>query len=642
MNLPKEFSGIIKLSKKGGFVPFPEGKTRDEEVHILPEDTGLAWSGDTVRVTVTGGTSELGKPLAKVAEIIARGREYFVGTLVEENGEITFLPDNERLPRFNVTAGAGVTLKPEYKALVHFLKWESREVAPEGEVEKLLGPVGEHETEIQSIIAGHAIVADFPPAVEKDAEKIKANFAADLAEEVKKRRDFRTTLTFTIDPHDAKDFDDALSFKDLGGDKYEVGVHIADVSHYVKEGSALEEEARKRATSIYLVDRTIPMLPEVLSNDVCSLVPHQDRLTFGAVFTLNKEGKILDEWFGRTVIHSAHRFTYEGAQESLDGKSDIYAAELKILNTIAYALRKEKLAAGAIVFEDSEIKFELDATGKPIRVIQKVRTDSHFMIEDFMLLANRRVAEFASKYNNHAANSFVYRTHDWPSMEKLNRLAAFLKPLGYNLPLHKEKLSPHDLNELLKAAASKDEGHIINRAAVRAMAKATYSGDNIGHWGLAFDHYTHFTSPIRRWPDVLVHRLLAIFLNKGKPSNQLLESIKEDMVHSSAKEVEAADAERESIRYKQVEYMSAHLGEVYDGIISGAADFGIFVEELTTKAEGLVPVREIGDDFYEYDEATISLVGRRTKRRFRLGDKIKIRIKAADPARRRLDLELVK
>lgn len=642
MTPPKEFTGIIKLSKKGGFVPFPEGKTREEEVHILPEDTGLAFSGDTVKVLLTGGNSELNKPLAKVAEIVSRAHEYFVGTLVKEGEGIIFQPDNERLPLFEVTAGPSVTLKPEYKALVKFIEWPAREAKVKGEVEKLLGPVGEHETEMQSIIAGHGIVYDFPEKVEAEAKKIKANFEADLAEAVKVRRDFRQTLTFTIDPHDAKDFDDAISFKDLGGDKYEVGVHIADVSHYVKEGSALEEEARKRATSIYLVDRTIPMLPEVLSNDVCSLVPHQDRLTFGAVFTLNKEGKILDEWFGRTVIYSDQRFSYEEAQASIEGKSDKHAKELQILNTIAHALRKEKLAAGAIVFEDSEIKFELDAKGKPIRVIQKIRTDSHFMIEDFMLLANRRVAEFASKYTNHQNNSFVYRVHDWPNIEKLGRLAAFLKPLGYTLPLHKDKLDPGDLNELLESAASRAEGHIVNRAAVRAMAKASYSANNIGHWGLAFTYYTHFTSPIRRWPDVMVHRLLAIFLNHEKPTPVMIDSINKDMLHSSVKEVEAADAERESIKYKQVEYMSAHIGEEYEGIISGVAEFGLFIEELTTKAEGLVPVREIGDDFYEYDEVTISLVGRKNKKRFRLGDKLRVRVRAADPARRRLDFELVK
>ncbi|MDO8183891.1 MAG: RNB domain-containing ribonuclease, partial [bacterium] len=414
----------------------------------------------------------------------------------------------------------------------------------------------------------------------------------------------------------------------------------ADVSHYVRPGSALDDEARRRATSIYLVDRTIPMLPEVLSNDVCSLVPHEERLTFGAVFTLNQASEIVNEWFGRTIIKSDHRFSYEEAQASLDGKSDKYATELKNLNELAYKLREQKVDAGAITFDDTEVKFILDAKGKPVEVVQKVRTDSHLLIEDFMLLANKRVAEFASKYNEHQPHTFIYRVHDWPNIEKLGNLANFLKPLGYELSLAKDRLHSSDLNQLLATAAERAESHIVNRAAIRAMAKAVYSTENIGHWGLAFLYYTHFTSPIRRWPDVLVHRLLTIFLTKKKPTLAMLKSVSEDVISASAREGEAAEAERESIKYKQVEYMSAHIGEQYEGIISGAAEFGLFVEELSTKAEGLVPVRDL-DDYYDYDEKTISLIGRKTKKRYRLGDKIKIKIKAADPARRRLDFSLV-
>ena len=637
MSKSKTIEGVIKIVRKGGFLPLPDEPKN--ELYIPTDYTWPAFSGDTVEVTLTGDKTPEGKPIAKVTKVIERGESRLVGTIIKEANDFFLQPNNERLPRFKLLASP---LKPkvEYKALAIFKDWTKKDEAPTATLEAILGPVGEHEAEMQSIIAGHGIVYDFPPAVEAEAAEIKKNFIDNVAAEAKVRRDCRETLTFTIDPVDAKDFDDAISFKDLGNNTYEVGVHIADVSHYVRPGMALDAEARRRATSIYLVDRTIPMLPEVLSNDVCSLVPHEERLTFAAIFTLNDQAEIVDEWFGRTIIKSDHRFSYEAAQEVLDGKSDIYKKELTTLNKLAYKLREQKMNAGAITFDDTEVKFILDAKGKPIEIVQKVRTDSHLLIEDLMLLANRRVAEFASKYNEDQPHTFIYRVHDWPNIEKLGNLANFLKPLGYELSLAKDRLHSSDLNALLAAAAERAESHIINRAAVRAMAKAVYSTENIGHWGLAFSYYTHFTSPIRRWPDVLVHRLLAIFLAHKKPTEAMLKSISEDVVNSSAREAEAAEAERESIKYKQVEYMSAHLGEEYNGIISGVAEFGIFVEELSTKSEGLISVRDL-DDYYDYDEKTISLVGRKTKKRYRLGDKIKIKIKAADPARRRLDFSLV-
>lgn len=634
-------TGLIKIVRKGGFIPLPNDPKN--EVFIPTDHTWPAFSGDTVEVTLTGDKTPEGKPIAKVIKVIERGQTRLVGTVVKEGNDFFLNPNNERLPRFQLVI---TNLKPkaDYKALANFKNWENKNELPLAELEALLGPVGEHEAEMQAIIAGHGIVYDFPPLVEAEAAQIKKEFAANLAAEAKVRRDFRNILTFTIDPADAKDFDDALSIREVKNEKgeveWEVGVHIADVSHYVRPGSALDDEARRRATSIYLVDRTIPMLPEVLSNDVCSLVPHEERLTFGAVFTLNQASEIVNEWFGRTIIKSDHRFSYEEAQASLDGKSDKYATELKNLNELAYKLREQKVDAGAITFDDTEVKFILDAKGKPVEVVQKVRTDSHLLIEDFMLLANKRVAEFASKYNEHQPHTFIYRVHDWPNIEKLGNLANFLKPLGYELSLAKDRLHSSDLNQLLATAAERAESHIVNRAAIRAMAKAVYSTENIGHWGLAFLYYTHFTSPIRRWPDVLVHRLLTIFLTKKKPTLAMLKSVSEDVISASAREGEAAEAERESIKYKQVEYMSAHIGEQYEGIISGAAEFGLFVEELSTKAEGLVPVRDL-DDYYDYDEKTISLIGRKTKKRYRLGDKIKIKIKAADPARRRLDFSLV-
>ncbi len=637
MDKPKILEGVIKIVRKGGFLSLPDQPKN--ELYIPTDYTWPAMSGDTVEVEVTNDKTPEGKTIAKVIKVIARGETHLVGTIIKEGDNFLLSPNNERLPQFRLLDSP---IKPQvdYRALATFKNWTSKEVLPEATLQAILGPVGEHEAEMQAIIAGHGIVYDFPPAVEAEATEIKKGFLANVAEEAKVRRDFREILTFTIDPADAKDFDDAISFRTLPDGNHEVGVHIADVSHYVRPGMALDTEARRRATSIYLVDRTIPMLPEVLSNDVCSLVPHEERLTFAAVFTLNNEAEIVDEWFGRTIIKSDHRFSYEDAQASLDGKDSTYQTELKTLNKLAYKLRAKKVADGAITFDDTEVKFILDAKGKPIEVVQKVRTDSHLLIEDFMLLANRRVAEFASHYNEGEPNTFIYRVHDWPNMEKLGSLATFLKPLGYDLSLANERLKSTDLNNLLAQAAERAESHIINRAAVRAMAKAVYSTENIGHWGLAFPFYTHFTSPIRRWPDVLVHRLLAIFLAKQKPTQEMLRSISEDVISSSAREVEAAEAERESIKFKQVEYMSAHLGEEYEGIISGAADFGLFIEELSTKSEGLISVRDL-DDFYDYDEQTISLVGRKTKKRYRLGDKVRIKVKAADPLRRRLDFSLV-
>lgn len=612
--------GEIRLNRRGGWVG---------EVFIDFPNLGLALDGDTVEIKGE-----------KVVKVVKRGRTEFVGTVNKDGKDFILTPDTPRtFTNFKIKDLAKA--KEGEKVLVKFISWESAEQLPLVQVIKCIGQAGKHETEMQAIVLSQGFVPEFPPEVEAEAQKIKENFITDLNEQVKVRRDFRAVPTCTIDPVDAKDFDDALSFRELAPGKYEVGVHIADVSHYVQPDTALDEEARKRATSIYLVDRTIPMLPEVLSNDVCSLVPNEDRLTFGAVFELNNKGEILSEWFGRTVIHSARRFSYEEAQEVLDGKEDAWSKALTTLDKLALELRKQKEAAGAISFEDEEVKFILDREGKPIKVVKKVRTASHLLIEDFMLLANKRVAEFASKYNQSQPHTFVYRIHDWPNMEKMAGLVNFLKPLGYELKLKEDKISSHDLNRLLAAAEEKAESHIINRAAIRAMAKAVYSTENIGHWGLAFPHYTHFTSPIRRYPDLLVHRLLAIFLDKKKPSKKMLEEIGHEVVHSSEMEQRAAEAERESVKLKQVEYMSTKLGQEFWGVISGVMEFGFFVEENETKSEGLVAVRDIGDDYYDYDEKTLTLTGRRKGRRFRLGDRVKVKVKAANPLLRRLDFGLV-
>ncbi len=634
--------GAIKINSKGlGFVL---NEKTGEFVSIENNLLHTALHGDTVAVLLHPET-KLGQT-GEVVKIVKRAKTSFVG-IVEEEAESYFLvPDDRRmytdillspkpdLKRLDIKAGD--------KVLVEMTEWATGARNPIGIIVQKIGTPGDHETEMRSIVMERGFILDFPPQVEKEADEIGKNAVSHIAEEAKNRRDFRSTFTCTIDPVDAKDFDDALSIKTLDDGNFEVGVHIADVSHYVRSGNALDDEARKRATSIYLVDRTIPMLPEVLSNNVCSLVPHEDRLTFAAVFIMDRKGNIKDEWYGRTIINSTRRFSYEEVQTILDKETGEYADELLALRDMARGLRERKIEAGAITFEDTEVKFKLDENGKPIGVYKKERTESHLLIEDFMLLANKKVAEYASRAHKGDSDAFVYRIHDFPNMEKIANLQSFLLPLGYNLKIEDEEISPTELNKLLEKAKGAPEEDIINRAAVRAMSKAIYSTRNIGHWGLAFSHYTHFTSPIRRYPDVLVHRLLADYLAGKKPTPATLISIAEDVVHSTEMEIKAAEAERESIRYKQVEYMLDKIGNEYDGVISGVTEWGIFVEENETKTEGLVRLGSLGDDYYEYNEKTFAIVGKKTNKTFRLGDKVKVKLVSADLTKKTIDFEFVK
>jgi ribonuclease R len=454
----------------------------------------------------------------------------------------------------------------------------------------------------------------------------------------------RDVTTMTIDPADAKDFDDAISFQDLGGDTYEIGIHIADVSYFVTPGTALDRESEKRGLSVYLVDRTIPMLPEILSNDLCSLNPNEDKFTFSAVFKMDGKGKVLDEWFGRTVIHSDRRFTYEDAQEVIDGKQDgPYQKELRKLKEIAQILEKNKINNGAMVFETDEVKFKLDATGKPISVYRKARLETHKLVEEFMLLANRAVAKFVFMSQSKGlikGKQSVYRIHSKPDKERIQNLAVFLKALGFDLHNKDGDVTSKDLNKLLAEVKGTPNEELINTATVRSMAKAVYSTKNIGHFSLAFAYYTHFTSPIRRYPDVLVHRFLERELKGGQVLQNEYEKFERICLASSELEKKASDAERASVKYKQVEYMQEHIGEVFNGTITGVVEWGIYVEEVETKCEGMIKVKDLGDDFFTLDEKNYTIKGEKTGKKFTLGDTIKFKVVSADLEKRVLDYAL--
>ena len=641
-NIESTITGTLRISKKGiGFIY--DDKSNDTVI-IEPAFLHQALHGDTVTVLKHPNFKE-DEPTGEVVEIVKRKKLGFIGTIEQTGKDLTLKADDGRMYTTILIAESSIPTDEKIigqKALVEIVDWPVGQKNPIGEIVEVLGEPGTHEVEMQSIVLDKGLPIRFPDAVEKEGERVASGAPADMEQEAKKRRDFRTTPTFTIDPHDAKDFDDALSIKKLDNGNFEVGVHIADVSHFVTPGSILDKEASKRATSIYLVDRTIPMLPEALSNNICSLMPEVERLAFAAVFEMDIAGNIKNEWFGRTIIKSDKRFSYEEVQDVLDAKSDSPHKEFLFnLRDIARGLRQKKLDAGAVTFEDSEVKFVLDEENRPIAIKLKERLEAHMLIEDFMLLANKKVAEFAAKKHKDLPDAFVYRIHDYPDVEKMTHLKNFLEPLGYHLKIENDEIKSEDLNNLLAQAEGKTEQAIIQKAAVRSMSKAIYSVSNIGHWGLAFPHYTHFTSPIRRYPDVLVHRLLNIYLQGQTPDEKTIKYIAEQVVHSSSMEQKASEAERESIRYKQIEYMADKVGQVFDGIISGVAEWGIFVEEITTRTDGLVGLRSLHNDFYEYDQKKFALVGRRTGTTYRLGDKVKIKLMKTDLRERQVDYILV-
>lgn len=630
------------LMVRGRGVGYFAVEGRDKDLVIDTADLGTALNGDIVEIAV-GGKNREGRATAKVTKIVERKTETFVGTIYEEKGKPYLRSDDRRIHvRFELQ---GVSANASgQKALVRLSEWIVGE-QPRADVVEVLGKAGDHETEIQAILRAGGFALDFPTEVQERAEEIHRDQEAIFTEALSdpKRRDLRDVHTFTIDPVDAKDFDDALSIRALPSGNYEIGIHIADVSHYVREGDAIDEEAQDRGTSIYLVDRVIPMLPEVLSNDLCSLRPNEDRLAFSAIFTMDEQGGVLERWFGQTIIHSDKRFSYEEAQEVLDTKNGPHLEDLTTLMNIGRKLRAGRFAHGAIAFESEEVKFELDEHKKPVRVFVKQRTETMLMIEDFMLLANREVSEHIDRLakSNKRDLVFVYRIHDLPDPDKIEELAIFLHALGYEFKTNKGIVKGKDINAMLKEIDGKPQANLIRTATIRSMAKAVYSTKNIGHFGLAFKHYTHFTSPIRRYPDLMVHRLMRAHIDGRTLSSRENARYEKLSIQCSEREVEAVMAERDSIKFKQVEYMSVRIGEEFDGVITGVTDWGIYVEEKTSKAEGMVRLAAMREDYYQVEKGSYSVKGEKKKKRYTLGDTVRVRLTAANLEERTIDFALV-
>ena len=629
---------VDHVNPRFAFIVTGEGD-RDSDIYVSTDDLNGAIDGDRVKVVRLSDSANRGRRIeGKVTEIVERGRAELVGRIDVWPTYGQVMPDSKKLyDEIYIAKDKLAGAQDGDKVIIRLTRYPDGRRRPEGEVVSVLGQAGTNNTEMHAILAEFGLPVQFPEAVEEESRKISTRITK---KEIARRRDFRDITTFTIDPVDAKDFDDALSIRTLENGNYEVGVHIADVTHYIQPGTALEEEAYRRGTSVYLVDRTVPMLPEKLSNVLCSLRPHEDKLTFSAVFELTPEGKIKNEWFGRTVIHSDRRFTYEEAQEILEAGHGEFADELQTLNRLALIFKDDRFRRGAINFETVEVKFKLDENGTPLHVYQKVRKDAHKLIEEFMLLANKRVAEFVHglQRGDHP-NVMVYRIHEAPDTDKLTTFAAFASKLGYKMKVDEKELSK-SYNGLMDAIEGQPEQNVLQQLAIRTMAKARYSTDDLGHFGLAFRRYSHFTSPIRRYPDMMAHRLLQHYLDGGK-------SVERDQYeglckYSSDRERLATEAERASIKYKQVEFMARMEKErVFEGLITGVTDFGIFVEITETSAEGLVRMTDLGDDFYEYDKENYRLIGRKNKKIFAFGDAVTVRVKEANMARRSLDLWLV-
>ncbi len=615
------------------------GVAIDDEVILVAERNSLhALNGDKVKVEISAQRKGQ-EPEAKVIEILEPKDQVFIGTLQVEKNYASLVTDSKFLaadiiiPRSKLKGG-----KSGDKAIARITQWRDEEMNPRGEVVDILGKKGENTAEMHAILAEFGLPYKYPENVEKAADKIGAGITP---EEVSKREDFRGVTTFTIDPRDAKDFDDALSIRQLANGNWEVGVHIADVTHYVAPNSVIDREAQQRATSVYLVDRTIPMLPEHLSNGICSLRPDEEKLTFSAIFELDRSANVVNYRIGRTVIKSNRRFTYEEAQDIIETGNGDYAKEVLTLNSLAQSLRRRRYDNGALEFDRAEVHFEIDKDGHPIGVYFKASKEAHQLIEEFMLLANLTVAESIGKVpKGKKAKSFVYRVHDNPDPEKISNFSQIALRFGHRVKTEgSAKEVNKSLNRLLKDVKGKGEENMLAMLAIRSMAKAVYTTDNVGHYGLALPFYTHFTSPIRRYPDMMVHRLLAKYADGARSADKL--KLEDQCRHSSDMEQLAANAERASIRYKQVEYMQDRLGQIYEGVISGVTEWGFYVELNENRCEGLVPVRDLADDYYDYDEKNYCLTGRKFHHQYTLGDIVKVQVARADLDRKQLDFALI-
>lgn len=626
--------GIVDMKRTGKAYVIPE-KDDMEDIFIAPNNTGHAFHMDKVKVRLF--PLRKGRKIeGQIVEVLERNKNVFVGTISIHNKFAFLIPDGDNIPvdiyiPLQDLNGA----KNGEKVQVELTEWPERTKNPFGKVVFILGKPGENDVEMQSILAEYDFPLKFPSDVLAEAAALPTTLSE---EEISQRKDFRHITTYTIDPADAKDFDDALSYRKLDNGLHEVGIHIADVSHYVKQGSAIDKEAYERGTSVYLVDRTFPMLPERLCNDVCSLRPNEDKLCFSVVFQLNDQAKIVHQWFGKTIIRSCRRFTYEEAQEIIEGKEDPMQEYLLPVYHLSEIMRKERFEHGAINFETQDVGFHLDENGKPLDVFIKEAKEANWLIEEFMLLANKQVATFIGKGNGQSApKTFIYRVHDEPNPDKLDTFNTFVGKLGYRLKLNTRQNITRSFNKLLSAISGKAEETMISTIAIRTMTKAYYTTENIGHYGLGFDYYTHFTSPIRRYPDLMVHRLLDIYI-KNKPS-VAINDYETRCEHCSKTERKAIEAERTSIKYKQSEYLAEKIGETFKGVISGVSKWGIYVLIDENKCEGLIPISSLNDDYYYLDEDNYQVLGRRHGRQFRLGDNITIRVKSVNLEKKQIDFD---
>ncbi|MAQ75207.1 MAG: ribonuclease R [Aquimarina sp.] len=647
------YTGKLEVTSKGsGYVIVEE---LEDDIYIPANNLNKALDGDEVEVYIYK-RKRRGKSEGEISKVITRKRDEFVGVIeIQKNYAFVNTQDGKMYTDIFVPKNKIGTAEDGDKVLVKLEDWPDKADSPFGKIVKVLGKPGEHDTEIHAILAQYGLPYEFPEEVEEFANQLDTSIKE---EEIKKRRDLRETLTFTIDPKDAKDFDDALSFKVLENGNYEVGIHIADVSHYVKPGTPLDDEAYERATSVYLVDRVVPMLPEILSNNACSLRPHEEKYTFSAIFELDNKANVKNQWFGRTVTYSDARFAYEEAQHIIETSNNNIPAEISLtgkeyeadpgvaeailkLDELAKIMRANRMRHGAISFDKVEVKFNLNENNEPVGVFFKTSKDANKLIEEFMLLANKKVAEYVGNPSTglKEKKTFIYRIHDEPDDEKLASLQNVIKRFGYKLNLKDRKSTTQSLNTLLKDVQGKKEQNLVDTLAIRSMSKAEYSTHNIGHYGLAFDYYSHFTSPIRRYPDVMVHRLLQHYLDKGKSASE--EEYEEKCKHSSDMENLAANAERDSIKYMQIKFMKDHQDEEFLGVISGVTEWGIYVEIISNKCEGMIRLRDMTDDHYVFDQDEYAVIGQRSKKVYQLGDEVYVKVKNADLIKRHLDFVLI-